>query len=365
MSGVAERWGLNRVKKLYIPTSNGKMVVPQDDSTDIIINDNPNGIPTDDYRGFPEIDLDPNNNDIWLIYGQTESHGGPSSAGVGLSTIIRKSTDAGLTWPVINTGSYIPVGGPCITATQSGRILTQHTDFANHVGNGERRPYHMYSDTGGIPSSFSALIQTATYYPNPGQVMGGPGKAIKVKNYLLKAVYNRPAALGNRGIRVLKSTDDGVSFQLLSTIIIVDSGFDYEEPCLSVAPNGMIMCAIKSETLDYSVASWSLNGGYDWSMPMFMMNSEGKNPIAFSPNGTALVIGRKFPNTDWRVIYTYWDGATWSAEQYLDARTHKYMYGGIIWHPGISKYITVYSLATHSTNGPAYLVVKYLNEVNV
>lgn len=363
MSGLANRWALTQVRTLPTWTSNGKKFVPDDDSTDIQIA--PPGGADVAYWAFPDLAIDINNN-LYLIYQRAVSHAGGTDVGSG--TYIQKSTDGGLTWGTaiyVNDTNIDPVGGPTIGVTETGRIIAFYSDFANSQSLGLRQPFFTVSDNDAV--SFTSLTHLTTDYPDPGAVYG-PGKAIRHRGVMLKPMYGRSTASGNRGIFIYKSTDNGGSWVFHGTVIPeADSVSDYEEPYLAELPNGMLQCAIKSETLDISVVSYSLDGGVHWSATKFLMNSEGKNGIVCSPSGTLLAVGRKFPNTDWRIIYTSSPdmGFTWDAEAYADGIINQYMYSGAVWHPGRGKAVVAYGSDTNFPSGPCKIIIKTFSEVNI
>lgn len=367
MSGIANRLNLTGVKTLPLWPSNGKKFVPDPDSTDVIIAPPPAADVA--YWGFPDLDINPINNDIYLIYARAVAHsGGGLLPGVG--TYIQKSTDGALSFDeaiyTLDANIY-GVGGPTLGITPTGRFLTFHTDFANSQGLGDRQPFFRHSDSGLEMEDFTTIAHLTTDYPSPGAVYG-PGKAIRYQGVMLKPMYGRSTVTGNRGIFIYKSIDNGGSWSFHGTVIHEANPIaDYEEPYLVPLPNGILRCTIKSETLDISLVSYSLNGGVHWSEPKFLMNSEGKNGIVCSPSNTLLAVGRKFPSTDWRIIYTSSPdmGNTWDTEAYADERTDMFMYAGGVWHPGRNKAIVAYGADENFPTGPCKIIIKTFSEVNI
>jgi hypothetical protein len=340
--------------------SNGKSSITFD--TETIIE---TGSGTFDYISFADIAID-SGNIINLVYRNGSDHNLTLDGSIIHRT---DNADAGLTW---NSGTVIvPARGgilitnPSITITSTGRMIVFFTKEVSPA----RESWLVYKDPG---QPWSAEIRVTTDYPSPGMI-DGPGKAIEISGTLYKPYYARLTGSGNRDGVIYKSVDDGLTWTLHATMYPATSA-DYEEPTIFNNGDNLIIGLLRSDPLGstrwiYStdedvfatVNSWSAPTGTT-IMPE-AATSNGKNPAAISPSKTILCMGRNTADGRAIIYYSFNKSRTW-AKVYADARTGKYMYGGVVWHPVISKFITVHSVEVSTPlTGPCALVCMRWNEL--
>ena len=132
---------------------------------------------------------------------------------------------------------------------------------------------------------------------------------------------------------------------------------DYEEPFVIELPDGMLVMNGRSDPFKRTDFFYSLDGGYTWSFRRDNSYwSFGKNSMDSSPSGTILTMGRdsRLPNggasanADYSTAYTIFGYSTTKGQTIKvypkDSREGAYMYSGVVWHPGIERFISVHSV---------------------
>lgn len=344
------------VYKLPQFVSNGKTI---DIDSETLIQLGSGGL---DYYLAPDLAVDASGG-LHCVYANGNAHNSEDSF-----IAYRKSTSVtseGVVWgsqvtlvPAID--STITTN-PSICVTNTGRILV-HYGF--HT-TGLRQVWMLHSDDGG--NNWSAVRRmTEDYALN--QITGPCSPIVLEDNTILKSFYatNEVPGGAREGV-IYRSTDNGDTFTYYTTMYPNSSG-NLEEPSLIRRSDNLFISLARSDPHDSTFMLCSQNGK-NWSWRQEAYPSIGKNPLAISPNGTIITLGRySVAGADLkRSIFAYSNdgGKTWVWD-FLIADLSRYMYAGVVWHSGIGKFISVVSVEVDGSTpfvGPTKLMNIIFNEV--
>ena len=356
---LISKYGLTIYKEpLFV--SNGKTI-----SIDVPEYSVESGGGTYDYLAFPALAIS-DTGKLYTVYRQGSDHNITADGAI----TMRTSTDNGVTWGasvdlVARDGSTFH-SNPNIAVTSTGRIIVTYSINTN---SGEQRVIWVITsdNDGGTWSSPSKM--TDIYEPD-GQIsgVGCDLEYVKATNTLLMTFFARPTNAGKRAPVIFSSTDNGDTWAFYSNIRPIEAE-DFEEPQFVLTPTGMISCLLRSDVENASFYTYSLDGGLNWSRPVQVIDSVGKNPIGVSPDSTLLSLGRhSIAGGDFfraTISNSQDEGATWNT-QFLTDRGEAYMYGGVVWSAVIDKFIIVWSVEVGTPfTGSCDLICKHISEVDV
>lgn len=194
----------------------------------------------------------------------------------------------------------------------------------------------------------------------------GPGAAILIGTDLWKPVWTTTG--GTSSVMIYSSSDNGATWSYHSTIT-ADALNPCDETCIVRLPNGDVMAFIRCNTLSLMRTSRYTSGAWQ-ALVTTNISSEGKNPVALSPQGNVIGLGRdRVGSPVDRTIY-FWNTdstyTTWASD-FIDER-YKYMYGGILWSTLQNKFIAQYAVESvnevTALQGPTILIRKYLTRAD-
>jgi hypothetical protein len=260
------------------------------------------------------------------------------------------------------------ITNPSIAVFASGRIYATYSKVLA-AAQGSREKWCRYKDHG---EDWVAEFKMTEDYPIPGMI-DGPGKAVQLPSGRV-LIPNYAREDGSPSVRegpVYYSDSEGEegTFELLSVAFPqTDNG---EEPALIRRSDGLIIIAVRDDTLVDCRTKHSSDAGVTWSAYSTKFESKGKNPLAISPNGTIAAMGRASDaNNNRSLIAWSTDGGATFTSDYIDDSTDHYLYGGVCWHSGLSKFVFVW--ATVPDDGeqgiftdPGRMVLQTWNEVDV
>lgn len=346
------------IKKRIPVTSNGKTIVLGEELEFI------EGSGTLDFNGFPILQENPVDGSLIASYARTTGHGAAWSDGAGQYGII--STDGGITWgtPFLLRASTNPALGTSYSTSNRFITPTGRMVFVGYTAgeSGGRIPFSAINDDF-LNSTDYTFIKMNNDYDLGGYQLDCTGSYILYEGKHYQACYGRASSSGARHAMIYKNENNGDpnSWTKLSNISLPAGVGDYEEPGIAAFLNKIIVGILRSDALDRSDFVYSLDGGIIWSRPQNIgYPSIGKNPVAISPNGTILTVGRDA--TTERIIYTWSNdyGKTWAAPQFASESTNYYTYAGLVWKDG--RFVCVWSGDENFPSGPANLYRTFFYE---
>lgn len=362
MSGVSNKFNLSIHRKIN-KVSNGKSLVAG--SLNVIFTGTVNQ--PGDFPAFPNIWINATTGTIYLVYRSGTDHNATKDG----SIAFQKSTDGGTSWSSVVTvqpasASFV-MTGPDIMQLPSGRLLV--TYFYDR-GSANLVTFSQYSDDDG--ATWSTQVQFSTDFAASGALIS-PGGMYVEKNTgrAFKALLYIPSVGVLPGIITYEYTAASDSWAQFSIGIISPTNERFDEPNCVVGSDGAIYYAIRSDILNACSISYSLDGGTKMSWPINSFPASGKNAIAISPNGTILILSRKYTlgvsalESPTIIAYSFDKGATWTVE---DADTYPggNLYAGVKWSTFHNQFIAVYCSVTtggNTTTGPTQILCKRWTEV--
>jgi photosystem II stability/assembly factor-like uncharacterized protein len=262
--------------------------------------------------------------------------------------MIMRSTDGGKTWTKPTTFIDTPnddrhpnfVELPdgtivCSLFTWPGRgDLTQHPELAARTG-------IVRSTDGG-----RTWEQTPRRLPSPfvSDATDGPPIVLKDGSVLL-VVYGAPKQDAPEQIGVLRSTDTGKTWKLLS---VVKADHHLQEPSVVQLPDGRLVMMARPE----GDVTWSDDGGRTWTKPATFGMRMFEPGLVVLKDGTLLCIHGSYGKGGLRAIFSKDGGRTWIApsEKYgFAVDTSVYGYGKGIVLPDGSVYLVYIHTGGHRT----------------
>lgn len=315
-----------------------------------------------DYPAFPDLAIDASNY-LHVVFRNGSDHNSTNNAGVAYT----KSTDNGVSWSspveIVPSDESFLITNESIMISSTGRIIVVY----NKQSGSNRDPFFIYSDNSG--TSWSTEAAFSTEYAE-GQVAGVSG-GIEDNGTIVWPFYGTYVTGQKRNAVLFSSTDNGASWDKFTNItpsglLINGSDPDFEEPVVRQMQSGLLVALLRSDPSPHT-GTWFVYSynGVNWSWPVRVINSRGKNSLAVSPNGTLLSVGRDSNAAEWRTIVSYSSdsGKSWTT-QFIDSREGRAMYSGCVWSPAISKWVVVYATETGTENlGPTIMVCKHISEV--
>ena len=252
--------------------------------------------------------IDPETLSAWRKAGMPTDIDAPRG---GRAMIIR-STDNGLTWSKPETIIDTPWDdrSPALVELPSGVILcslftypgatkdpVKHPDLVSHV-------VILRSTDGG-----KTWEKNTQRLPSPfiGEATDNPPLVLKDGSVVL-AVYGRTAPDKPEQIAFFRSTDDGQTWKLLST---VENDHEMSEMGLAQLPDGRLVMISRSE----GDIVWSSNLGQTWTKPESFGMRMFEPKLMVLRDGTLLCLHGSYCPTDYglRVIFSRDGGKTWIA----------------------------------------------------
>ena len=354
MSGIIDQFNLP-IKKTFVPSSNGKSLVPHPDEDDVIIQQD---VLTDtyDFFGFPNAAVNPANGDISVVFTEAQGHGQPA-----LGNRISFSRDGGQTWEASK-----PMATPGLG--KIGHLWHGNKIIFYHFNTSDYSQWLRTSDDEG--DSFSEFEEIYSLYPPPGQLWG-PGDPIRYGPYFLKPLYGRPTASGPRHVLLISNNNGGEGAYSLHSIPVrlthaASLDGNPEEPGICALPNGVILCYFRTGDVESPgvMVTRSIDGGFTWDEPRFAFPSWGRPGCGVSPSGTVCILGRE-QEAEGRAIFAYSnDMGETHVWDYLDSRVNNLQtYGVPVWHLGTNRFVAIYASDTNYPNGPCFTLAKFIDEI--
>lgn len=355
-----DRFNLGMIKRMSFP-DNGKTLVF--DAETILHNATPG---TYDQWLFPDIEID-SSGVIHMAIRLGNGHNNDTGVGyIAYFTITWNGNAWVLSDPVTaraaDPNTWI-ITNPSIFITKTGKKIIFFTKVSS-ASQGSRECWYVTQEPG--QSSWSEDKRLTTDFGIPGMI-DGPQKCIQMPSgRLLIARYAREdGSSTNRKVVIYYSDDDADTWAHFSDV--TTQGIESEEPSLLLRDDGLLICGIRRDPGGALFrCSYSKDGGQTWSGLVDMFTSNGKNPLAKSPNGTIATMGRGTEQTS-LIAWSANGGQSFDVQNIDDRQGEwRYMYGGVVWHSILNKFVFVYTVAPDEDweTDPTMLILHTWNEVD-
>lgn len=249
--------------------------------------------------------------------------------------VLRKKTssDNGATWSsattILGAGATTDYRDPGVLVCADGTVVVSFFAATSNAAFDNQAPMTIRSTDDGATWSSPVAVD------HPFTLAGASsGPAIQLQTGdLLMAVYGWDSLLSNQWITVAKSTDLGVSWDHLTTLMALQAGHDLSECNLLQMGNGEVIAMVRDDhgaATPQLQSTFSRDNGATWATPtVAIADAGGRVGLTEGPERDIIVMYRdhvdpSYGQTFWR---SSWDfGRTWGTARTINS-SRVYTYG--------------------------------------
>lgn len=303
------------------------------------------------YLAFPGVTRAANG-DVLVVYSRLPDHHDTTHVG---TVEQKRSTDGGVTFGAATTVVAAPTpgtigasGGPIKAIANGNVLLGYETRDGNDTLDGRKTFLKTSTDHG---ATYGAGVQITTHGFTTYVVPSAP--IVQLANGdLLWAFYGKSGS--TFAVKILRSTDNGASWAVLSTVASSDVQIWTEPTLVQFAGSNDLMVLLREESGSGIYRSRSTDSGATWTTPVLAFAGR-THPITVElNNGALLYVSRANPNggTVYRVSLD--DGDTWTDEINVDVTGQRSLYAGIL--PNTTGALVVYSQEITDSNADVFAI---------